>query len=78
MMQHCTRCGGQTINHYGEVKCLQCGHDQQPKITTTEGTVLEIEPPQQTDAKLWRIEKEKTSIFPLTTPEDITNWKKNK
>jgi ribosomal protein L37E len=35
MMQHCNRCGGQTIPRYDEILCLQCGHDQKPRILVT-------------------------------------------
>ena len=35
MMQHCTRCNGQVVNRYDEIICLNCGHDQKPKIFVT-------------------------------------------
>ena len=35
MMQHCNRCGGQTVPRYDEIQCLQCGHDQKPRILVT-------------------------------------------
>ncbi len=35
MMQHCTRCNGQVVNRYDEIICLNCGHDQKPKILVT-------------------------------------------
>tara|TARA_Y100000401_G_C8178641_1_gene152866 strand:+ start:266 stop:442 length:177 start_codon:yes stop_codon:yes gene_type:complete len=41
MMQHCNRCGGQTVPRYDEVKCLQCGHDQQPKLIVTDKEALD-------------------------------------
>jgi ribosomal protein L37E len=35
MIPYCNRCGGQTVPRYEEVQCLQCGHDQQPRILVT-------------------------------------------
>ncbi len=35
MMQHCERCNGQVVSRYNEIQCLQCGHDQNPKILVT-------------------------------------------
>ena len=35
MTQHCNRCGGQTVPRYDEIKCIQCGHDQQARILVT-------------------------------------------
>ena len=34
-MQHCERCNGQVVSRYNEIQCLQCGHDQNPKILVT-------------------------------------------
>jgi len=49
MMQHCNRCGGQTVPRYDEVKCLQCGHNQQAKILVTDKEELDekLDIPQQ-------------------------------
>jgi len=41
MMQHCNRCGGQTVPRYEEIQCLQCGHDQKPRILVTSKEALD-------------------------------------
>jgi len=41
MMQHCNRCGGQTVPRYDEVKCIHCGHDQQARIIVTDKEELD-------------------------------------
>jgi hypothetical protein len=41
MLNKCTRCGGQVLEAYNELRCLNCGHDQLPIITITDKLELE-------------------------------------
>jgi hypothetical protein len=43
MMQHCNRCGGQTVPRYDEIKCVHCGHNQEAKILVTSKEELDAE-----------------------------------
>jgi len=41
MLNKCTRCKGQVVETYNELRCLNCGHDQLPIITITDKLELE-------------------------------------